>query len=120
MKSSLNGAAMTFGFELVVDGLTGRATLTFYGSVRHADAATAVRQCLALPRTIRSLRIDIQHVADVSGDAHEAIAALVYSWRRARGGRIAVERVPNATSGRSLAISLTAQRRRVASSEIAT
>jgi hypothetical protein len=109
---------MTFGFELVVDGSAGWATLTFHGFVRHAEAATAVRQCLALPRTIRRLRIDIQHAADVTGDAHEAIAALIYSWRRARGGRIAVERLPSIASARSHAASITTQRRRSASSEV--
>ena len=113
-QSVFCGAPMTFGFDLMVDGSAGWATLTFHGIVRHAQAATAVRQCLALPRKIRGLRIDIQHVADVSSDAHEALAALIYSWRRARGGWIAVERAPSKPGPRSRAPS----RRRAASSDV--
>jgi hypothetical protein len=83
-------AIMTDAFDLVIDAPTTRATLVFRGSVRHADAATAVRTCLALPRRVRSLRIDMREVESLTSDAKQPILALIHAWRRVRRARVTV------------------------------
>ena len=81
---------MTSSFDLTLEASTTWAVLTLRGSVQHTDAATAVRLCLALPRRVRGLRVDLRETAHVSGDAHDAIVALIQAWRRARDGLLRI------------------------------
>jgi hypothetical protein len=82
---------MAHPFEVTVARTVRRVTLVLCGQVRHVDAATAVRLCLAMPASVRFLEINAREVAELSEDARIVLLALVRTWRRVRHGHVSIQ-----------------------------
>lgn len=77
-------------FELVVARTARRVRLILRGHVQHGEAVAAVRLCLALPASVRSLDVEARDVSDLSDDARIVLLALVRTWRRVRHGGVTI------------------------------
>ena len=66
------------------------ATLSLNGVVSEPDAVAASRLCLALPRTIRVLRVDVRNVIQLEASARGVVKSLLAEWGRARQSRVSI------------------------------
>lgn len=58
------------------------------GVVSGSDAVAASRMCMALPLTVRVLRIDARHVTELDEPAAPVLRSLVRTWRHGREGYV--------------------------------
>ena len=66
------------------------ATLSFNGVITEPDTVAASRLCLALPRTVRVLRVDIRNVVELEDAARVVLKSLLSEWGRARQSRVSI------------------------------
>jgi hypothetical protein len=87
------------------------ATLYVHGHLDQQSSTTMVEVCSALPRSVRTLRLDLRAVGVMTAEATNTVRLLVAHWRDARRGQfrlstsylVAVcETMPAATSDGSL------------------
>lgn len=73
---------MRYQFELTSES----ATLYLAGGIARHDAPALMALCDALPRTVRTLRLDLRAIGAVSAEALEVVRRLLRHWGASRRG----------------------------------
>ncbi len=76
------GSKMRFAIEVAGD----TATMYVSGLLAATDAFALNRACSELPQHVRTLRLDLHGVADISDVAMIAVRAVLRYWRESRAG----------------------------------
>jgi hypothetical protein len=79
---------MSSAVDLSLERSAEEATLSLHGVVHESDAAAASGMCMALPPTVRMLRIDARDVTELQEFAAPMLRSLVRRWRRGRHGYV--------------------------------
>ena len=79
---------MSSAVDLSLEHSAEEATLSLHGVIGRSDAVAASCVCMALPQTVRMLRIDARDVSELEARAAPVLRSLVRRWRRGRRGYI--------------------------------
>ncbi len=78
---------MTHVLQYQIEQTGDTASLYLFGVVRHTDDIASLSEiCNALPESVRILRLDLNAVRHIGGDAMEAIGIMLCEWRESRAG----------------------------------
>lgn len=78
---------MTHAVQYQIEQTGDTASLYLFGVVRHTDVIASLSEiCNALPDSVRILRLDLNAVRHIGGDAMEAIGIMLCEWREGRAG----------------------------------
>lgn len=62
------------------------ATLYVSGALGAGDVGTLIQTCRAMPSRVRTLRLDLHGLGQLSAEATDAVRALLTHWRENRHG----------------------------------
>jgi hypothetical protein len=77
---------MTQRMEYQVEMVGETATLYVSGTLGLANAGTLTRLCTTMPGRVRTLRVDLHGLGQLSADAMAAVRLLLAHWRLSRHG----------------------------------
>jgi hypothetical protein len=77
---------MTQRMQYQVEMVGETATLYVSGALGLENAGTLTRLCTAMPGRVRTLRVDLQGLGQLSADAMAAVRLLLAHWRLSRHG----------------------------------
>jgi ABC-type transporter Mla MlaB component len=62
------------------------ATLYVQGTLGYDDVSSLIRTCRAMPRRVRTLRLDLHGLGQLSAEATGTVRLLLEHWRQSRNG----------------------------------